>query len=238
MRFLIPVTDQTEPKTKWDARLRGHDGWGDLYRSGIGIILLFLISSGAAFAAGAELAGATESPQLKACLKRADDLPDMAAFEAEVWMRKGGGNDAHLCRAFAQGNRGMHTDAAREFWALASAYEKQKPKDDNRAMLMHNLAGQEFLKAGDAKSAEAQFKASEAIFPRNASAMLGMAQIHMQADRYWDALAELNAILEKNPDDIAALRQRGLVWRHLNNPNNAKDDFMRAGELAEGKAGK
>ncbi len=35
---LIPVTDQTEPKTKWDARLRGHDGGlGDSYRSGIGI---------------------------------------------------------------------------------------------------------------------------------------------------------------------------------------------------------
>ncbi len=202
------------------------------------LVLLFLISSGAAFAADAGQAAFVESPQLKACLKKADDLPDMAAFEAEVWIKKGGGNEAHLCRAFAQANRGMHADAAREFWALASAYEKQKPKDEGRALLMHNLAGQEFLKASDVKSAVAQFKASLKIAPADAVAMLGMAQIHQEAERYWDALTILNAVLEKKPDDIAALRQRGLVWRHLNNPNNAKEDFIKAGALAEAKARK
>ena len=67
------------------------------------------------------------SPQLQKCLQRADDMPDIAAAEAVVWIKKGGGNDAHLCRAFAQANRGMHADAAREFWALGSTYDKPAP---------------------------------------------------------------------------------------------------------------
>ncbi len=202
------------------------------------IIGFLLLISGTALAADPSSASLAESPQLQRCLKKADELPDMAALEAEVWIKKGGGDEAHLCRAFAQANRGMHTDAAREFWALASAYEKKKPKDEDRALLMHNLAGQAFLKAKEIKNAQMQFSKSLQIAPQDETALIGMAQISMQTDKYWEALAMLNGVLKNNPQNVAALRQRGLVWMNLDNANNAKEDFIAADVLSEGKTEK
>ena len=206
---------------------------------GAGAVLVLLLAvSGAGFA-DAQISQVAESPQLQKCLKRADDLPDMAAAESAVWIKQNGGNDAHLCRAFAQANRGMHADAAREFWALASYYDKKTPAQNlNRALLMHNLAGQEFLRAKDPKNAETRYEAALKIAPSNATSLIGRAQTRMEAERYWDALDDLNCVLKENPDDINALRQRGLVWSHLGNEKNAQEDLAHAAALAGDQAGK
>ncbi len=170
-----------------------------------------------------------ESPQLQKCLQRADDLPDIAAAEAEVWIKKDGGNDAHLCHAFAQSNRGMHVDAAREFWFIASYFNK---RDTRRAVLMHNMAGQEFLRGKDIKNAEAQYNASLKLMPDNPDGLVGHAQTRMAYEKYWDALDDLNRALKIKPDDAEALRQRGLVWVQLGNEAKAAEDFDRAEALA------
>ncbi len=207
---------------------------------GGGAALLFLmVFLGGSFAAEAPSTQVAESLQLQKCLKRADDLPDMAAAESAMWIKQKGGNDAHLCRAFAQANRGMHADAAREFWALASFYDKKTPAQNlNRALLMHNLAGQEFLRAKDPKNAEARYEAALKIAPYNSTSLIGRAQTRMEAERYWDALDDLNRVLKSNPDDINALRQRGRAWRHLGNEKNAQEDLAHAAALAGDQAGK
>ena len=170
-----------------------------------------------------------ESPQLQKCLKRADDLPDIAATEAAVWIKNGGGNEAHLCRAFAQANRGMHADAAREFWFLASYFDKH---NSARAVLMHNLSGQEFLRDKDIKNAEAQYANALKIAPNNADSLTGRAKTRIEHEKYWDALDDLNRALKIKPDDIDALRQRGRAWMQLGNEKNAEEDFDRAEVLA------
>ena len=171
---------------------------------------------------------AAESPQLKKCLQRADDLPDIAATEATVWLKKDGGNDAHLCHAFAQSNRGMHQDAAREFWYLASFYES---KDSARAVALHNIAGQEFLRAKDAPNAKTQYAAALKLSPENAASLTGYGQAQSALERYWDALETLNHALKRDPDFIDALRARGRVWIQLGNKGNAQEDFAHAEEL-------
>ena len=170
-----------------------------------------------------------ETPQLQKCLKRADDLPDIAALEAAVWIKKGGGNDAHLCRAFAQANRGMYADSAREFWFLASFFDKINPA---RAILMHNLSGQQFLRDKDVKNAEGQYAATLKTAPDNVEGLIGRAQTRMAHEKYWDALDDLNHALKMNADSVDALRQRGSVWMHLGNDKNAQEDFEHAGGLA------
>lgn len=169
-----------------------------------------------------------ESPQLKKCLQRADDLPDIAAAEAAIWIKKTPSNEAHLCRAFAQSNRGMHADAAREFWFLASFYDKH---DTSRAVLMHNLSGQEFLRAKDVKNAETQFATALIISPNNPASLTGRAQTRIAHEKYWDALDDLNRALKADSKNIEALRQRGRVWAQLDNPKNAQEDFARAEAL-------
>jgi tetratricopeptide (TPR) repeat protein len=170
-----------------------------------------------------------ESLKLQHCLKRADELPDMAAAEAMAWIKQGGGNDAHLCRAFAQVNRAMHADAAREFWALASRLRKSDP---HRAAAMHDLAGQEFLRAKDIKNAEAQYTAALKLSPRDGDAYVGRAAAKMEAEKYWDAIGDLNYALKISPNNIDALRQRGRAWAQLGNSKNAQEDFEQAAALA------
>jgi len=180
--------------------------------------LIILLATGMACAETSP----SESPQLKKCLQRADDLPDMAAAEADIWIKKGGGNEAHLCRAFAQANRGMHADAAREFWLLAAFYDKQ---ESSRAISMHNMSGQEFLQDKDIKNAEAQFISALKIAPDNVDSLIGRAQTLMANEKYWEALDDLTRALKIKPDSIEALRQRGSVWTHLSNDKNAQEDF-------------
>jgi tetratricopeptide (TPR) repeat protein len=170
-----------------------------------------------------------ESLELQACLKKADDLPDIAAADATVWIRKGGGNDAHLCHAAAQSNRGMHADAAREYWSLAAFYDKH---DKYRGILMHNQSGQEFLRAKDIKNAWTQFGLSLKNDPNNIIALVGRARADMEDEKYWDALVYLNRVLKRDPDAINALRQRGLVWEKLGNDKNAQEDFVHAEALS------
>jgi tetratricopeptide (TPR) repeat protein len=167
----------------------------------------------------------SESPQLQKCLKHVEEMPDIAAAEAQVWIKNQGGNDAHLCRAFAQSGRGMHEDAAREFWGLASGFDKH---DKGRGVMMHNLAGKEFLAAKDAKNAEGQFAAVLKIAPMNSAALVGRAETRMAAERYWDAIDDLNAALKINPDNVDALRQRGRAWTNLGNDKNAQEDLAHA----------
>lgn len=171
------------------------------------------------------------SPQLQRCLQRADDLPDIAAAESEAWVRSGGGNDAHLCRAFAQSNRGMHEDAAREFWYLAAAYKK---KDPARAVQMHDMAGREFMRAQDYKNADRQYARAMAIDPRDSDALIGQAETRMQSEHYWDAISDLNRVLKTDPDNIEALRQRGRAWAELGDDRDAREDLTRAANLEGG----
>ena len=197
------------------------------------ILLLGLLLASAAQAAEVPSIP-VESAQLQKCLKRADELPDMAAVEAQVWIKKNGGNDAHLCRAFAQANRGMHADSAREFWALASFYDKRK---NSHALMLHNLSGQEFLRAKDIKNAAPQYDASLKISPGDITALTGRAETRMDSEHYWEAIDDLNRALKIDPNNVNALRQRGRAWAQLGNKKNAAEDFARAEEIV-GKAAK
>ena len=167
----------------------------------------------------------TARTPLQICLKRADDLPDMAAAEAAAWIKRGGGTDAHLCRAFAQANRGMHQDAAREFWALAASFAKT---DKAQGVSMYDLAGQEFLRAKDTANAEDQFAFALQIAPKDLDALMGRAKVHMQYEKYWDALDDLNEVLAQDPKNAVGYRLRGDVWMHLGNEKNAEEDFEQA----------
>jgi tetratricopeptide (TPR) repeat protein len=174
-------------------------------------------------------AAPAESDRLKKCLKRADDLPDIAAAEAGAWIKQGGGDEAHLCRAFSQENRGMHADAARDFWALASAYKK---KNAARALDMDNLAGQEFLRANDSANAILRFDEVIKIAPRLPAGYIGRAASLMATEKYWEAIVDLDRALALDPKNVEALRQRGRAWHQLGNDKNAQEDLGAAADLA------
>ncbi|MDR3450667.1 MAG: hypothetical protein P4M15_13155, partial [Alphaproteobacteria bacterium] len=220
---LKPVS---RPEAPIRRTLRHLLNWSPPY-AGMTTALLVLLLAGDVYAANAP-ATPVESPQLQKCLKRADDLPDMAAAEAQMWIKKNGGNDAHLCFAFAQANRGMHSDAAREFWYVAAYYDKN---DTKRAVLMHAMSGHEFMRAKEYRAAEFQYGNALKIAPGDVSSLIGRAESRTEQQKYWDALDDLNKAVAANPRDAYALRQRARVWLKLDNTKNAEEDFSNADAL-------
>jgi tetratricopeptide (TPR) repeat protein len=129
----------------------------------------------------------------------------------------------------------MHPDAAREFWFLASFYDKHDPP---RGLLLHNLSGQEFFRAKDHKNAEAQYTAALKIDAGDVAAHIGRAEVRSAEEKYWDALDDLNRALKVQPENVDALRQRGRAWMQLGNDKNAQDDLEHAEALTEPDAAK
>jgi tetratricopeptide (TPR) repeat protein len=160
---------------------------------------------------------------LKECLKKADNLPDMAAADADTWFKHGGGDAARLCRATAQFNRNEFAKSAQDFSALADTR-----KDPKRAALLHAQAGLAWMRAKSFKRAEAEYEAGLRKEPDDPDIWVDRATERAAAQRYWDAIADLNKALDIMPDMPEALRLRGQVWYKLGVASSAKSDFERA----------
>jgi len=187
-------------------------------------ILFLLFSLHSTYAADA-----ASQQKLQACLKKADELPDIAAADAEAWFWHGGGEAARLCRDFALFNSGDYVPAAKGFAALAYLHEKTTPK---QAAQLYAQAGLSYLRAEDTKTAETCYARALALTPNDADILTGRATARIGDGRYWDAITDLNAALKLKPNDIDALRQRGRAWTYLDNYNNAQADFSKAAMLS------
>jgi tetratricopeptide (TPR) repeat protein len=171
---------------------------------------------------------ASSQQHLQACLKRADDLPDIAAAEAESWFKKGGGDAARLCRATAQFNRGEFDQSAQDFTSLAGGKGNAR-----RVSLLYQQAGLAFMRAAEYKKSDEAYGKALKLESQDPDIWIDRATERAAAQRYWDAVADLNQALVIMPDMPEALRLRGQVWFKLGFGNNAQDDFGRAEEIEE-----
>jgi len=174
-------------------------------------------------------ADAVDAPEtlLHNCLKKADDLPDMAVAEAEVWLKHGGGPDARLCRAVAQFNRGEFAQAAADFAAVA----KSRSGDPSRAARLYGQAGLAYMRADDFKKAEDEYGVALKLEPQDPDVWVDRAVERASAERYWDAIADLNQALGIMPDMVEALKIRAQVWVKLGMKGDAENDFEQAAKI-------
>lgn len=177
---------------------------------------------------GQTASAGTPERHLEACLKKADDLPDIAFAEAGAWLKAGGGGGARLCRATAQFHRGEFLDAAREFAALAAASDV---KDRKHAASLHEEAGLSFMRGNDFKNSEQQYAAAIALEPDEPEVWVDRATERASDEKYWDAIDDLNRALKIMPDNALALRLRGQAWMKLDQETNAVADFAHAQEV-------
>lgn len=172
--------------------------------------------------------------RLTRCLHRASDLPDIAAVESEAWIKKGGGDPAKVCHAFAQFHRGEFQTAAKEFSELAKKREKKNPK---QASSLHTQAGLAAMRDNDHKTAEAEFTAALKGEPHDPDIWMDRATLRAATERYWEALADIDKSLDLMPDAPEALQLRGQIRMKLGQDNGAKADFERAKTIKETDAG-
>ncbi len=189
--------------------------------------LVFLTSP--AFAQGTT--AADPEARLAACLQRAEALPDQTKVEADAWLKKGGGDRAQLCRAYAQLHRGDYVSAAQGFLFLA----QKRPKTDHvqRAKLLEQ-AGLAYMQAHEAGHAESSFAAALKETPGQGDLLYDRANARAAGDKLWEALDDLKLVLKKEPERVDALRLSGHTWIKLGYESKGKADLLLAEQLATG----
>jgi tetratricopeptide (TPR) repeat protein len=192
------------------------------------ILLAFCLCTAPCLAA--DLAPAA---RLKACIQKAEKLPDSAFADAEAWQKHGGGDRADTCWAFAQYQRGEYDEAARMFAKLATARDG---RDKKQAASFHVQAAQAYMRLSDHKKAEAEYNAALRQEQQDPDIWQDRATERAAAGRFWEALDDVQKALKIMPDAPDALRLRGQIWQKLELNSNAKADFERAGliDSAEG----
>jgi len=203
-------------------------------------VLLCALWTGAASAQQAAPASdepeTREAAQAKAyadCMSLARSDPDKAMGVAAKWEREGGDEAARHCAAVALLNAGQYTEAARRLEALAAT--TQRPGKVLKAEL-YAQAGQAWLIAGDAERALAvQSKALE-IRGGNPELLIDRAITLASLGKYWEAIDDLNAVIDIDSGRIDALIFRATAWRKLENLDLALDDIGRVIALAPTQA--
>jgi tetratricopeptide (TPR) repeat protein len=166
--------------------------------------------------------------KLQSCLKKAHDLPDDAAADAEAWEKQGGGGRALYCEATAQLERGEYATAAQEFMTLAVAESKSDPK---HAASFYAQAGLAYTTASDDKNAEIEYGNALKLEPQDPDIWLDRATERASGERYMDAIDDINKALILMPDMGEAYRMRGQVYIKLGLDSNAAYDFAKAEDL-------
>lgn len=167
---------------------------------------------------------------LTRCLHRAEQSPDYAVAEAQAWLKKGGGDQAKVCHAFAQFHRGEFEAAASEFAFLAAKKEKGNP---SQSVSFHTQAGLSAMRAGNFKMAEAEYSAALRIEPHDPDIWLDRATLLAGNERYWEALEDVNRALEIMPDMPEAIKLRAQVRTKLGQKSAAISDFEYARSIEE-----
>lgn len=179
-------------------------------------------------------AKAPADQRLVRCLTRAEEMPDQAAAETTAWLKKGGGDPARVCHAFAQFHRGEFAAAAEEFALLAAKRDKNAPK---QAASLHVQAALAAMRVNDHKRAESEFAAAIKLEPHDPDVWVDRATERAATEHYWEALADVNKALELMPDMPEALRLRGQIHLKLGQDNSAKSDFEHAGTVEDTEKG-
>jgi predicted Zn-dependent protease len=193
--------------------------------AGVTLLILLLTITNIVHAATPALA---PNQKLEACLKKAEDLPDIAAADAELWFKKGGGENARFCHAAAQFNRGEYTLAGRGFASLAAMHDKN---DARHAAQLHARAGLSFMRADDGKNADKEYAAALKLEPDDPEIWMDRATYRASTEHYWDAISDLNHAVKIAPDMSEALRLRGQAWLKLGDTKNADADFIAAEDI-------
>jgi regulator of sirC expression with transglutaminase-like and TPR domain len=164
-----------------------------------------------------------------ACLTRADALPDFAYEEAKLWERQGGAADARLCQALALMLRGD--------WALAapaleaSARELDKEPRAGRADLWARAA-LSWTNAKQPDKADAAYAQALTLMPGNVQILMDRAISRAGQERYWDAIADLDKVIEKAPKMSEAWLLRAQAHHVLALDSKAKTDVEMALQLS------
>ena len=159
----------------------------------------------------------------------AERAPDAAFDSALTWEDRGGGDMARLCQAMALFHQG-------QFQAAATRLEDLVPTlGSNTAEGASSLlarAGWAWLRAGNTDRAERAYSAALQRTPHDPQLLIDRAFARAEAQRYQDAVADLDRAIELSPNEAEAYLYRAGAYRSLGNQSKALEDVDHALALA------
>lgn len=186
--------------------------------------ILIAVLGLSAFPAAA-IEDASEARRYTECMETVLRNPDGAFENALAWSYEGGGFPARHCAASAL--------LALEHYAEAAIRLEQMAEDmtGSEAQLRPDVlrqAGRAWLLQGDLERALADFTTAIKIAPRDPLLLKDRGTVLALAGLYWEAIDDLNLILETDPDDVDALIMRAGAYRFLESGELAMEDVERA----------
>lgn len=172
-----------------------------------------------------------QEAHLTTCLQHADEGPDQARAEAEAWLKKGGGDRALLCKAYALLHSGDDAQAAQTFLYLA---HKRPASDHTGRAKLFEQAGLAYMQGHEAANAESSFSVAIKEAPDDLDLRFDRASARAAGDKLWEAIDDLKLVLQKEPERIEALRLSGQTWIKLGYETKGKADLLYAEQLATG----
>lgn len=191
-----------------------------------------LLAAGSVLAAPSpESAVGGRNNELAACADQAERRPDEAFQAALRWQEKGGGDLARLCQALALFYKGDFRAAATALEILAPILGKDDPK---AAASILARGGWAWLRAGDDARAERLYTAALEKQPDDVDLLIDRAFARAEAERFWDAIADLDGALAKDPKRSDAYLYRATAHKALSNYRQALGDIDKVLELKPG----
>ncbi|WP_191909238.1 tetratricopeptide repeat protein [Hypericibacter adhaerens] len=199
------------------------------------LALALLLLGGAPFPASAQQGqiqsfpeqNLEEAKQYAACMVLTKDHPQDAYDSAGAWLAKNGGPPAQHCQAVALVGLGRYTEAAQMLQTVAGELAKT---DSSRTLAaqLYDQAGQVWLLEGDAAQAVAASNAALGIAPNDVEMVIDRAVALGAAERWWDALDDLNHANELAPKRADILVLRASAYRYVNSTELALADVNQA----------
>ncbi|RUQ73616.1 hypothetical protein EJ913_08060 [Azospirillum doebereinerae] len=197
------------------------------------LAVLSLLSAAPATAATASSPASSldRNRELKECATRAETAPDAAFESAARWQDQGGGDFARLCQALALFHKGDFKAAGGRLEELAGVLGRDDPK---AAASILARGGWAWLRAGDQARAEKLYTAALAKQPGDVDLLIDRAFARAEAERFWDAIADLDQALTRDPKRADAYLYRATAQKALSNHRQALADIGHALELKPG----
>lgn len=163
------------------------------------------------------------------CTRLAHKDPDAALEAALGWQDLGGGNAARHCGAVALFNLGQFKQAAKRFQVVAEAMADAPPAE--RAAMLAQV-GTALFRAEQLERAYAAQTAALKLAPDDVEILIDRAMTLGAAKNYWEAIDDLNRVIETDPDRTDALILRASAYRFVDALPLAQEDVSAAFRLA------
>jgi tetratricopeptide (TPR) repeat protein len=163
--------------------------------------------------------------QYDECLALARKDPQRAYDRATTWRNTGGGFPADHCAAVALVEMRKYTEGAQKLEGMAGAMMQAAPAMRAEAL---EQAGNAWLLANKPVAAKADFDAALALKPNDPEILIDRAEASALNEKFFDAIDDLNRVLDATPKRVDALIYRASAYRQLGSLDLALDDATRA----------